>query len=108
MRKYVLYIDYKREALVHYLDLEACDIADAMAKADAICRDSKNPVYLARIMVGVRGSLERVGRGLTRKAFKAFICNRGNGWHPNSSDYSEGEHIVYKYTSRHGVWFSMV
>lgn len=107
MKKYVLYIDYKGETLVQYLDLEACNIADAMTKADAICRDSKNPVYLARVMVEVKGSLERVERGLTRKAFKAFICNRGNGWHPNSFDYSEGEHVVYKYTSRYGTWFSM-
>lgn len=107
MKKYVLYIDYQRSCDFQYLDLEASDIADAMTKADAICRDSKRPVYLMRVMVEVKGSSEKLERGLNRKAFKAFICNRGNGWHPNSFDYSEGEHIVYKYTNRYTTWFDM-
>ena len=108
MKTYFLYIDYKRISDYEYIEFKAKHIADAMLIADKLVSEKPNEVYLYRIMVKDSDSLEKVERGLNRVAWDAFICNRGHGWHPNTVEYSEGNHRVWEYRTRNAKWFALV
>ena len=107
MKSYVLYIDYKATSMYEYIEFKANHLADAMAIADKMVSEKPYEAYLYRIMVKDNDSLEKVERGLTRVAWNAFICNRGHGWHPNTFEYSEGNHRVWEYRTRTDKWFDM-
>lgn len=103
MKKYTLYIDYKKTYSFHYETLEAKTLEEAIKEAD---KKMSNEIYLMRVMEKT-GNIERnSGRKCTK--YKAIICNRGNGWHINDKEHGENyhavEHIEYKYSD---VWYTM-
>lgn len=108
---YVLYIDYKagHQPDIEYKVLYAKNLLDAVKEADALMEENSD-VYLMRIMEECSG--DRISRtmydtkdGEHRRIYKieykAILCKRNtspeSGWHLNTEDHGEAEHIVRRY-----------
>ena len=106
---YVLYIDYKagHQPDMEYKALRWKDLLDAMKEADALMTE-KSDVYLMRIMQE-DSEMQRTRyqspngepRALLKAEYKAILCKRNtspeSGWHLNTEEYGEAEHIVRRY-----------
>ena len=93
--KFLIYTDYKaNEGPVcgySYEPIEAKDILEAIEIAD---RKFSNRVYLMQIMQKV-GKIEK-DEIVRIETYKAVLCRRSFGWHRNTKENSETEHIVEK------------
>lgn len=89
MKKFVLYIDYKKTGSYSYKTMKATNIVDAIIEADeAYDQDS---IYLMRIM-------EKVGKTVKEndykvEMYKAVMCKR-SAWHKNDKENCESEHCA--------------
>ena len=102
--KYVLYIDYKADYTAQgnkseeYITMEAKDLLEAIEEADK--KFDKETMYLVRIMEKT-GDVKKMDSGWKSQRYTAILCNRFNGWHRNTEEYSEGKHQVDRsYTKR--------
>lgn len=106
---YVLHIDYKagHQPDMEYNVLYTENLLDAIKEADALMTENSD-VYLMRIMEEnseieeTRYQAENGEPGaLFKTEYKAILCKRNTspatGWHLNTEDYGEAEHIVRRY-----------
>lgn len=106
---YVLYIDYKagHQPDMEYKVLCKENLLNAIKEADALMTENSD-VYLMRIMQE-NSEMEETRyhaengepRGLFKTEYKAILCKRNtspeSGWHLNTEDHGEAEHIVRRY-----------
>lgn len=97
MEKFIAYIDYKAGYKAdcgkdfEYVPLNAKSLIEAIAEVDTMWNDK---IYLIRIMQK-DGKIEKVEDYKTER-YKAILCRRSYGWHQNTEEYSESEHVVKK------------
>lgn len=97
MKKFVLYIDYKANegpaCGYAYKKIEAKDLMEAIQKAD---NAFSQRVYLMQIMEKT-GKVEKEEGGWKNETFEAVLCRRSYGWHRNTKENSEAEHIAKRH-----------
>ena len=108
---YVLYIDYKagHQPDMEYKVLYTENLFDAIKEADALMTENSG-VYLMRIMEECSGdrrsrtmydTKDGKHRRIYKIEYKAILCKRNttpeSGWHLNTEDHGETEHIVRRY-----------
>lgn len=106
---YVLYIDYMagHQPDIEYKVLYTENLLDAMKEADTLMTENSD-VYLMRVMQE-NSRMEETRyhaengepRALFKAEYKAIRCKRNtspeSGWHLNTEEYGEAEHIVRRY-----------
>lgn len=107
--KYALYIDYKKNGKYEYFDLHSADLEEAIEAADELVEleGGNEAVYLARIMKKV-GKITAPEKGLKQVTFEAILCKRSHGWHRNTKENGENEHIATRTSDKYGAWYEAV
>lgn len=111
--KYVIYLDYMTGAnpngyKVEYIKTAAKDVMEAIELADATWR-MHDDLYLIRVMEK-DGNNYKVD-GLTATNYKAVMCKRSDrgGWHRNTKENCESEHIAAWYRTKHDTeWIGAI
>lgn len=111
--KYVIYVDYAAGKHGHYLNndvdyikTDAKDICEAIEIAEQKYREFADDIYLIRIMEK-SGKVITVEKGLTHIPFTAIMCKRSEkgGWHRNTSENFENNHVVHWCRFHNDDWF---
>ena len=103
MKRYVIYIDYRRGDKSEYRTITTDNIEQAIDYADRVFNPEEH--YLMRIMQKT-GKIEKEEDYFT-EVYQAILCRRSYGWHRNTIDNSESEHRVKRcfFRNRNIEWF---
>lgn len=114
MKKFLIYKDYKAGAAVYpgysYTPIEAENLEEAIEIADQMWREEGDDLYLMRIMKKAGAIVTPYKAGFKYETYEAILCRRSFGWHRNTIENSEGEHLVNKCwltKDRNDIWYEI-